>query len=337
MKFIKRFVFILLIFSVLIVIVSLFFPSSIEVKRSATINTDAEIVFKQINNLKNWSKWSPWGKIDPSIYTTNGTFGDKFIGEGAEFCWKSENDSVGDGCVNIITSKKNQLIETDVNLGQGPTKGIWHFTPQNEQVEVSWEFKMDLGINPFSKFMGLFIKDYIIYDYELGLRLLKEAAENEPKINTVKVNEIEIEKTAYFISIRDTVNQLEMNNIHGKMFNTINDFMLSQNIEAKSAPLVIYHLWTDSIVDIEAGIPINDSIEIKSSKFKLNKLKPGKAIYAIHKGPYERLPETYFGINEWIRKNKIFPTGAPWEVYETDPSTESNPDNWVTKIYFPLN
>ncbi|MDF1676334.1 MAG: hypothetical protein P1U44_11510, partial [Vicingaceae bacterium] len=69
---------------------------------------------------------------------------------------------------------------------------------------------------------------------------------------------------------------------------------------------------------------------------KLNKLDSGNVVTAIHYGSYDRLPETYFGINEWMRKNKVIVIGAPWEMYITDPAKELNSKKWETTINFPI-
>ncbi|NCP46619.1 MAG: hypothetical protein GW818_09435, partial [Flavobacteriales bacterium] len=145
-----------------------------------------------------------------------------------------------------------------------------------------------------------------------------------------------IEKNQWFLSIRDTISPIAMNNIYGKNYSEINQYMSQQKFESISVPLVIYHFWSDSIVDIEFGIPINDSITIDNNRIKLDKIKSGNVVTAIHYGPYERLPETYFGINEWMRKNKVVVIGPPWESYITDPTTEPNPEKWQTAIFFPI-
>ena len=68
----------------------------------------------------------------------------------------------------------------------------------------------------------------------------------------------------------------------------------------------------------------------------MNKIIQTNVVTAVHYGPYDRLPETYFGINEWMRKNKVVVTGPPWESYITDPAIEPNPEKWKTAVYFPI-
>ena len=213
---------------------------------------------------------------------------------------------------------------------------MWSWVELEEGNELTGSVIVEYGFNPITKFNALFDREALIEAFELQLDSIKQHIENLPKIHRVKVKKELIEEPIWFLSLRDTVNQQEASNIHGKLFTQINQLMDAQEIVSDDSPFVIYHLWTDSIVDIEAGIPIKDSISFENSMINLKKIVPGNVVTAIHQGPYERLPETYFGINEWMRKNKVIVTGPPWESYITDPAKEANPEKWKTAIYFPI-
>jgi len=212
----------------------------------------------------------------------------------------------------------------------------WQLTNLNDTVEISPTIKIKFGFNPISKFFGLFAEKNVKHSLNKKLDSLKIFLEDLPRIKQVKVSKVMMKENLWFLSIRDTVKQNEMNNIHGKLYAKINTFMDKHNIVSQAAPLVIYHFWSDSIVDLEAGIPIKDSTIKGNGKIKLNKINKGYVVTATHYGSYDRLPETYFGINEWMRKNKVTVIGAPWEVYITDPDSEPNPNKWETAIYFPI-
>lgn len=336
MKFFKRVVIITLFISIIVFLISLFLPSSLNIKRSVIIDADQEIIFNQVNDLKKWKNWSPWAAKDPSIYNNKNAFSGPPLGAGAIFNWESKNEEVGKGNLKIISSEKYQAIETVVNFGMGPEKGNWNFTEIDEGIETTWGITIDFGFNPISKFFGLFIEGSIAPDFELGLNKLKAVAENLPKIKRVQVSKKHITEQEWFLAIRDTINQQEMNNIHGKLYAKIAQYMDKNNLKSASAPLTIYHFWSDSLIDIEVGIPINDSVVVTHPEIILNNIDTGNVVTAIHYGPYERLPETYFGINEWMRKDSVSITGPPWEVYLTDPAEEPNREKWETAIFFPI-
>lgn len=217
-----------------------------------------------------------------------------------------------------------------------PAEQKWELIDKDEDIELISEVKIDLGFNPLNKFHGLFDQEKISNEMQHELDSLKAVLENLPKIHRVQVKKILNENDSWFLSIRDTVNQYEINNIHGKLYEKINRFMDDEEIESIEPPIVIYHFWSDTLIDIEAGIPVKDTSIIGKGSIKMNKIKKGYVVTATHYGSYERLPETYFGINEWMRKNKVVVTGVPWEVYITDPTNETDPEKWETAIFFPV-
>jgi hypothetical protein len=45
-------------------------PDRFTVTRSAIIDAPPNVVFRQINELRNWEAWSPWAKLDPQARTS---------------------------------------------------------------------------------------------------------------------------------------------------------------------------------------------------------------------------------------------------------------------------
>jgi effector-binding domain-containing protein len=335
MNILKRILLVITLFLVLIVAVSLFLPSSFNLSRNVIVDADREQIFNQVNELKNLKNWAPWALKDISIFEDENSYSIPSKGEGASFVWSSQDDDLGSGKLIIKEVKDQEIILTQTELDFLVLNDSWEFNENEDGVEVIWSTSIDFGFNPISKFFGLFIEDEIAKDFELGLSRLKEYSEELPKIKRVVVEQSTV-SSMWFLSLRDSVNPAEMINLHGKMYAELNQFMDDNRIQIMDKPLVIYHYWSDTLIDIEAGIPIYDSLFVNDDEIKLNKIDSGNVVTAIHYGTYDRLPETYFGINEWMRRNKVVVSGPPWEIYLTDPAIESNPDNWQTAIFFPI-
>jgi effector-binding domain-containing protein len=60
-------------------------------------------------------------------------------------------------------------------------------------------------------------------------------------------------------------------------------------------------------------------------------------VKGIHVGPYDKLEATHNEINRYVEFKNLEISGAPWEVYVTDPGKESDPTKWITEIYYPVN
>lgn len=280
MVFLKRIVTVIIIFSLLLAITSLFLPSKSEVAKNVFISAD-------IHATKNYI----------------------------------EKQSQTKSLFNFPNFETN--FEYDVN-------------DVENGVEVTFNLQLDYGFNPITKFQALFSRDHWIELIDAELISIKTKIEDLPKIHKVNVQTKTIDKPIWFLSIRDTVTQKDMNNIHGKSYEKINNYIDSVNLEKIMSPITIYHSWSDTIIDIEIGIPISKETVVFKGKIKLNSIDAGTYVTATHYGAYNRLPETYFGINEWMRKNKVTIIGAPWEMYITDPTKETNPQKWETTINFPI-
>jgi len=212
----------------------------------------------------------------------------------------------------------------------------WEFVYSGKGLKIVSYVKFSFGFNPITKFNALFDKEPIDVEFQHKFDSVKVVLEELPKIQIVTVKKIMMEDDVWFLSVRDTINQLSMNNVHGKFYEEINQFLIAKEMNISEPPLVIYHSWSDTLVDIEVGVPISDSNMLGNDRIQMNKIEKSNVVTAVHYGAYERLPETYFGINEWMRSHRVVVKGPPWEVYLTDPSIESNPKKWKTAIFFPV-
>lgn len=333
MHFFRRSVVVLIIFVVLLVVASVFLPTSKKVSNTIHIDADAELVFGQVNELKNWLNWNPWLLKDASDFEYQ-QFSDSTSGLGARL--KLSDKELGLFTMEIIASQPYDEVRVEKMIDDEKQIHSWTLNQQDTGIQVVWTKELIFGFSPVAKFCGLFANEDGSNEMKTGLQQLKVYSENQPRIKQVKVDKVHREEKLWFLSIRDTVNLMEMTNVHGKLYEEISNFMNTKSISSSSSPLAIYHFWSDTLVDIEVGIPISDTLLLEHERVKLNFIDTGNYVYATHRGRYERLPETYFGINEWIRKNKYTVVGAPFEIYQTDPSQESNPEKWLTAIYFPI-
>ena len=113
MKILKKIGIVLLVLVALVCIVGFCLPSKVKVERTLVINAPAEIVFEQVNNLKNWDKWAVWNQIDPNMKKEY--FGPE-KGAGSGYSWTSENRNVGKGKITNTNRKKHEQINTSPNF-----------------------------------------------------------------------------------------------------------------------------------------------------------------------------------------------------------------------------
>ena len=151
-------------------------PGSFRIARESVIKAAPEKIFPLINDFHEWSKWSPWEKMDPAM--TRG-FSGSAAGKGAAYAW-SGNKKVGEGRMEITDTKAPQRIAIKLDfLKPFAAHNITEFTlqPGEGGTRVSWAMT---GESPFMfKLMGLFMNmDQMIgKDFEAGLANMKAVAE----------------------------------------------------------------------------------------------------------------------------------------------------------------
>ena len=157
----------------LLVLVAFVLPRQYRVERSVVINAKPEAVLAQVADLSAWKNWGAWQERDPQMklsYSTPST------GVGAWSAWESKSEGNGKMTFTEVTSSKLAYQLEFVDFGMKST-GVLELQPQTNGVRVVWSDAGDLGMNPMSRWFGLFLDKMIGPDFERGLANLKKLAE----------------------------------------------------------------------------------------------------------------------------------------------------------------
>src|SRR5258706_2715353 len=112
-------------------------PDSFRIERSATIKAPPEKIFAQVNDLKAWTAWSPWEKIDPALKRT---YSGPQSGKGAAYAWEGNKD-VGAGRMEIaesVTPSKITMRLDFLKPFEAHNTAEFTFTRQGDSTTVNW-------------------------------------------------------------------------------------------------------------------------------------------------------------------------------------------------------
>jgi hypothetical protein len=129
-------------------------PDTSRVERHGDIAGSTEIVFARLNNLHQFSAWSPWAKLDPAMKSE---LAGPESGVGSKYHWMG-NDDVGEGTMEIIEVRPNIVIERLEFIRPFASKAEVTFSvvaKDNATSTVTWA--MDSENNFLSKMAGLFM------------------------------------------------------------------------------------------------------------------------------------------------------------------------------------
>lgn len=151
-------------------------PAHVTVTRSKSINAPESAVFPYLNNLHQFSEWSPWQLRDPQLAVT---YGGPEQGKGAEVQWTSQKPSVGTGSMEITESEPNRSIDLVVNFNGLEGTSSYQVVPDGSGSKVTWNFGFESGSSPLKRWKALMIDGFVGAEYSAGLERLKQKVETE--------------------------------------------------------------------------------------------------------------------------------------------------------------
>jgi len=158
-------------------------PDSFRIERSIRIAAPIVQVAALIDDFHEWSKWSPWEHIDPTMQRR---YSGAEAGVGAVYEWEGSG-KVGTGRMEITEMRSGSergLISIKLDFlkpFKASNTAEFLMKPTDSGTDLSWAM---FGPSPFmSKLMGVFMDmDKMVgRDFEAGLQALKNSAEQGAK------------------------------------------------------------------------------------------------------------------------------------------------------------
>lgn len=171
----STFLLIVLILFILVVGVAAFAstrPNRFRVERSLLIPAPAERIFALVNDFHQWTRWSPYEKLDPDLQRS---YAGSLSGQGAVYDWEG-NGKAGKGRMEIVDTQppSHVAIKLDfIRPFRASNQVDFTLVPEGSATRVSWAME---GQSPYmAKLMGLFVDmDKLIgRDFEQGLANLR--------------------------------------------------------------------------------------------------------------------------------------------------------------------
>jgi hypothetical protein len=151
-------------------------PDNFRVERSATINASADKIYPLINDFHQWSKWSPFEKLDPKMKRT---FSGAENGKGAVYQWDGDSNA-GSGRMEIAETQEPSKVRINLDFTKPfEANNIAEFTmvPEGDATKVTWSME---GKNNFMcKMMQTFcsMDDMVGKEFTTGLNNIKTITE----------------------------------------------------------------------------------------------------------------------------------------------------------------
>jgi effector-binding domain-containing protein len=333
MKTLRRILIVILCFALILISIAYLLPKKIHVERSMSINASQKKVFEQINTLRNWLKWSPWLQMDTTMALS---FSGPESGIGTSYKWLSHDKNVGTGSVTIISSIPYDSLMVIMDFDRmGISMAKFKLIKENKGTNLIWSLESDLGMNPVSRWFGLFSDHMIGPDLERGLFNLDEMLARTEPVHFFEIIDY-VAPAQVFLTIRDTASPVTVSLKLASMYKKLSLFLKSKNLSPTGAPTAVFHNYSSRYFDIEACLPIASRITVADGLNCVEK-KDQKAVMLKYFGTYRNISLAYSALDSYIKDNGFVITGPPWEEYVTNPSLEADTSKLQTNIFYPVN
>lgn len=331
MKVLKTILLIIAIIVVIVIAIGFFMPKELQVEQTRKIKAPVEMVYAQVNNLRNWEAWSPWHAIDPKMTVEyhNGA-----IGQGASYTWTSDHKSVGNGKLAITQASPFDSIHTVMDFdGEDGGTANFYFVKEADGVEVTWTMLSDNGNNPFMRLMSGMIKGMIEKSYSKGLASMDSVCQELKKEDWFYVKVKEKPGWKYYGLMAD-VTMEQMENEMTRMYTTLYNELPKMEIDVTGTPFAVYHSWGENI-KMESAIVVDDN-SVVVEDILASEIPDQTYAVIKHRGSYDGLENAHMYMDKWLKENKKQLAGPVIERYKVGPGMEENPEKWETYIMYPI-
>jgi effector-binding domain-containing protein len=331
MKTFMKILLALAIIIVLLIIIAFFLPRTYHVERSTIIKGDKTLIYDLTSNLNKWDLWTPWKQLDTAaIYQLIGTDGK--IGTTRKW----DGKIIGNGQMTLTQLIPGELVGYDLSFQHGKyqSKGKITIEAMGDSAKVAWIDEGDLGYNPFSRYMGLFMGRMLIPDFDKGLARMKKVVEE--RIGWPKIEEKQMPQQIVLI-IRDSAGPKTYEKVFSKGFSEIMQFVKANKLQCSGHPFAMY-LKFDTVTQfsvMDMGIPVEKANKGKG-RVRVENISAGNAVVAYYFGPYDKIHPVYNALHQYCKESGKVITGGPLEIYITDPMTEKDPMKVETDVVFPI-
>lgn len=137
--------------------------------------------------------------------------------------------------------------------------------------------------------------------------------------------------------IRRTIQMSELSGFYGSVLGAVAAAVARAGGAVAGPPFGWYYGEPTEVVDVAGGFPVTGLNEGRLDGEVAVLERPAcLAAAALHIGSFETLADTYRELEAWLRDRQLDRAEHSWEEYLSDPETQPDPQDWETRIVWPL-
>ena len=331
MKQTKKIVKIVTLLALTIAVLFYLLPNVALIEQTLEIRATPDKVFELINRPVNWSEWYTPLRDASGV---NIRFIGASAGKGSGMRWASANPNASSGIMNIRNSKNNRHVTAVVTVNDKRTD-VMNFRIRPVGMDAAMltitsrlQFRQDSMLH----YLRLMFDRSDEQDIIDCLANIGEAA-----ITVTGGIEVQLQRIESFsyISIMDSCALGDVSQRLNELYNELLVFGVKSGVAITTRPIAIYHRFNENWAVFEAGIPVADNLPV-SGHILYKTMPESNQVVAEYYGSYDTLEDGHNAVQQWLMRYRRKLSGYPWEMYVTDPAAEPDPNNWLTRIFYPV-
>ncbi len=124
----------------------------------------------------------------------------------------------------------------------------------------------------------------------------------------------------------------------GQLWRELGEFAGNNSIKCGDICFAIYHdqEYKEKDVDVEVVMSV-EQLQKDRDGFTFRETEPvGQMASLMVAGPFENISPAFNALAEWVENNGFVPAGPSRQICHKGPWCESNPENYLTEIQYPV-
>jgi hypothetical protein len=326
------------------VILALFLPSSARVERSIEVGNPITQVYDTLNGFKRYNTWQPWSAVDPN---TRFALEGADAGVGSKVLWRSFNNAVGDGSLEIVESEPDAMIRMALdNNWRGKNKTMAFKLEQNAQtnaVSIVWTIDVEYGWDLIGRFAGLYLNGRVGELMNSGLGRLASFIATIPNVDysQVEVNVADSTPVDYIYlgaSVPAAPRQWdEAESLMIAAWDSVDKFVADNKLEVLGPRRRIINVLGEETNDFNLSVPVAPHTMVPTAPIATGRWAGGRVITTQYRGHRVGLQKARDMLRAYAMTHGFEyerELSGLWEEWlpETDPE---NPQ-YLTNVYLPI-
>ncbi len=288
-------------------------PNTIQVERSTVVTAKKEGLYRMMVKDNHWIN-----SIDSSRTDLNSN----------EFTYHSRQFKIS---YKTLSSLIIQIKNKDSLLNSSLS-----FIPHEpDSTYILWQTSIPASNNPITRFKNYLLSRSIGNDLSGVLQKLKNSIRSNDSVYGITVQKLEVNDSILISSSSNTKTFPSINDIYSQI-NKLKNYVQANSGNITGAAMLNISTGDSINYLVRVALPVDKELPGTSEIKYKRMMNKGKILKVRVKGGYNEINKAYTALVNYVNDYHYVSPAISFQSLITDRSKVTNPDEWITDIYYPV-